>query len=73
MILMAAAVVVALPANDHKPICATPSRGRYVVFDMDHGGLTNVRLGLQYAAEIACHTGRTLVLPPAGAIWMKVC
>jgi hypothetical protein len=37
---------------------------RYVAFDVDLGGLNNVRLVLEYVAVIAAITGRTLVLPP---------
>lgn len=37
---------------------------RYVCFDVDQGGLNNVRLVFEYVAVIAAITGRTLVLPP---------
>ena len=38
---------------------------RYVTFDLDQGGLNNIRLVLEYVTVIAAITGRTLVLPPA--------
>ncbi|GAB5360039.1 hypothetical protein AAMO2058_000593300 [Amorphochlora amoebiformis] len=44
---------------------------KYVIYDMDHGGFTNVKLSLVYVATIACLLGRVLVLPPGEAIWMK--
>lgn len=37
---------------------------RYVTFDVDQGGLSNVRLVFEYVAVIAAITGRKLVLPP---------
>lgn len=37
---------------------------RYVSFDVDQGGLNNIRLVFEYIAVIAAITGRTLVLPP---------
>lgn len=37
---------------------------RYVCFDVDQGGLNNIRLVFEYVAVIAAITGRTLVLPP---------
>jgi len=40
------------------------SKHRYIVFDVDQGGLNNVRLVFEYVAIIAAVTGRTLVLPP---------
>ena len=40
------------------------NRHRYVSFDVDRGGLNNIRLVLEYVAVIAAITGRTLVLPP---------
>ena len=40
------------------------NRHRYVSFDIDQGGLNNIRLVFEYVAVIAAITGRTLVLPP---------
>lgn len=37
---------------------------RYICFDVDLGGLNNIRLVFEYVAVIAAVTGRTLVLPP---------
>jgi len=44
---------------------------RYVTFDIDQGGLNNIRLVLEYVAVIAALTGRTLVLPP-GQPWYLI-
>ncbi len=38
---------------------------RYVAFDIDQGGLNNIRMVFEYAVVIAAVTRRTLVLPPA--------
>ena len=38
--------------------------GRYLTFDLDPGGLNNIRMALEYAVVLAAVTGRTLVLPP---------
>ena len=38
---------------------------RYISFDVDQGGLNNIRLVFEYVVVIAAITGRTLVLPPA--------
>ena len=40
-------------------------KNRYVAFDMDQGGLNNIRLVFEYAMVIAAITRRTLILPPA--------
>ncbi|KAJ1620012.1 hypothetical protein T492DRAFT_889399 [Pavlovales sp. CCMP2436] len=44
------------------------SGAQFLVFELDHGSLSNVMGGVLYAAEMACATGRTLVLPPPGSI-----
>lgn len=62
---------VVRPNAADERVCAPASRGKYVLFERDHGALTNALHGALYACEIACATGRTLVLPPSGAIWMK--
>jgi hypothetical protein len=36
-----------------------------MLFDIDIGGLNNIRIGWENAGLIAYHTGRTLVLPQA--------
>jgi len=38
--------------------------GKYFLFDIDIGGLNNIRLGWEAAGIIAYETGRTLVIPP---------
>ena len=43
----------------------TTRKNRYVTFDVDQGGLNNIRLVFEYVAVIAAITRRTLVLPPA--------
>ena len=37
---------------------------RYLTFDIDIGGLNNIRLAFEYAVVLAAVTGRTLVIPP---------
>jgi len=37
---------------------------RYLTFDIDQGGLNNIRIAFEYAVVIAAITGRTLVIPP---------
>ena len=37
---------------------------RYITFDIDQGGLNNIRLVFEYVVVVAAITGRTLVLPP---------
>ena len=49
--------------------CTRPHR--YVTFDIDQGGLNNIRLVLEYVVVIAALTGRTLVLPP-GQPWYLI-
>jgi hypothetical protein len=54
---------------DH-PISRTRPH-RYVTFDIDQGGLNNIRLVLEYVTIIAAITGRSLVLPP-GKPWYLI-
>lgn len=63
-------VALSVLASGESP-CEPEAPGQYLLFELDHGALTNVYDGMLYAAEMACVTGRTLVLPPAGAVWMK--
>lgn len=37
---------------------------RYITFDVDQGGLNNIRLVFEYVAVIAAITGRSIVIPP---------
>ena len=46
------------------PLFSPLHRNRYITFDVDLGGLSNIRLVFEYVAIIAAITGRTLVLPP---------
>jgi len=41
-----------------------PKAHRYLCFDIDQGGLNNIRLVFEYVVVLAAITGRTLVLPP---------
>ena len=44
----------------------TPThKNRYIAFDIDQGGLNNIRMVFEYAVVIAAITRRTLVLPPS--------
>ncbi|MFT7533008.1 MAG: hypothetical protein ACI9FD_004043 [Gammaproteobacteria bacterium] len=40
-------------------------KNRYLAFDIDQGGLNNIRMVFEYAVVIAAITRRTLILPPA--------
>lgn len=42
---------------------------RFLLFDLDIGGLNNLRIGWEVAATIAHETGRTLVLPPPKSVY----
>jgi hypothetical protein len=43
---------------------------RFLLFDLDTGGLNNLRIGWEVAATIAHETGRTLVLPPPKGMYL---
>jgi len=47
-----------------------PRKNRYLVFDVDEGGLNNIRLALEYVVILAALTGRTLVLPAKSAWYL---
>jgi hypothetical protein len=44
---------------------------KYVLFDLDMGGSTNIEMGLMVAAVVAKLANRTLVLPPPEPWYMK--
>ena len=37
---------------------------KYLAFDVDIGGLNNIRMAFEYVVVLAAISGRTLVLPP---------
>ena len=42
----------------------SPSKDQFITFELDQGGLNNIRMAFEYIVAIAAVTGRTLVLPP---------
>lgn len=48
----------------------TPKAHRYITFDVDQGGLNNIRLVFEYVVVLAAITGRTLVLPPRSSWYL---
>jgi len=49
------------------------NNSKFLLFDFDEGGLNNLRLGWEVAGIIALVTNRTLVLPPASAMYLIDC
>ena len=41
-----------------------PAKDQFITFELDQGGLNNIRMAFEYIVVIAAVTGRTLVLPP---------
>lgn len=51
------------PSKTRKLVPLRP--GHFVTFEVDHGGFNNIRMGMEMAAAVAMHLGRTLVMPEA--------
>ena len=49
---------------------STQAAERFLLFDLDVGGLNNIRIGWEMAALVAKNTNRTLVLPPAERFYL---
>ncbi|MGB5705931.1 MAG: O-fucosyltransferase family protein, partial [Arenicellales bacterium] len=52
------------------PLFGEPDANKYITFELDCGGLNNIRMQFEYISVIAAITGRTLVLPPADAWYL---
>ena len=46
------------------PNLPEPSQELFITFELDQGGLNNIRMAFEYVVVIAAITGRTLVRPP---------
>ena len=51
------------PSKTRKLVPLRP--GHFVTLEVDHGGFNNIRMGMEMAAAVAMHLGRTLVMPEA--------
>merc|ERR1719401_70915 len=49
---------------------ALPPTDRYLLFSQDVGAVNNMRIGWEMTGIVAEYTGRTLLLPPARAVYL---